>query len=225
MFEEIAINQNNYLNTVKNELTELDKQTVSIKVETDLQYGLYSDILKTVKQKIKIIDERRKEITKPLNDYVKERNAEFKPFIEFLESKKEIIEKEMLRFGREKAEKLRIEAEQKRQDDLKRLKEEEELQRMKAELTENKIDSVKADVLAIKQKELAESEVKIQTSFKTSNTNTIISENWDFEIIDEKQVPLDFCSPDPKKIKAAIKNGMKNIPGLRIFDKGKITSK
>ncbi len=225
MFEEIEVKQNDYLNSVKNELIELDKKTTEIKISNDNEFGVANDILKSVKLKIKTIEERRKEIVKPLNDYVSLRNAEFKPFTTHLEGIKSKIESEIMRYSRERQEQLRIEAEQKRQEELKRLKEEEELQRMKAELTENKIDEVKADLLAVKQKEVENTEIEIKNSFRTETVNTIISENWDFEIIDEKQVPLDFCSPDLKKLKQAVKNGMRNIPGLRIFDKGKITSR
>jgi hypothetical protein len=225
MFEEIEVKQNDYLNSIKSELIELDKKTTEIKISNDNEFGIANDILKSVKLKIKTIEDRRKDIVAPLNDYVSLRNAEFKPFSKHLEDIKGKIESEIMRYNRERQEQLRIEAEQKRQEELKKLKEDEELQRMKAELTDNKIDIIKADVMAIKQKEIENSEIEIKNSFRTDTVNTIISENWDFEIINEKEVSLDFCSPDPKKIKLAIKNGQREMSGIRIFDKGKITSR
>jgi|WetSurMetagenome_2_1015567.scaffolds.fasta_scaffold415780_2 hypothetical protein len=225
MFEEIEVKQNDYLNSVKNEIMELDNKSLAMKISNDNEYGFASEILKMVKLKIKNIEERRKEITAPLNDYIRIRNAEFKPFTNHLEELKTNIEAEMFRYNKILQEKLRIEAEQKRQEELKRLKEEESLQRMKASLTENKIDDFKADVIAIKQKEIENKEVEIKNSFKTESVNTIVSECWDFEIINDDDIPANLKSGDPKKIKLAIKSGLRECQGLRIFDKGRITSR
>lgn len=225
MFEEIEVKQNDYLNSVQNELTELDQKSVAMKISNDDEYGYAAEMLKAVKNKISQIETRRKEITAPLREYIEARNAEFKPFTIHFESIKKNVEAEMFRYNKERQEILRLEAEKKRAEDLAKLKEDEELQRMKAELSGNKVEEVKADVIAIKQKELESKEVEVKNSFNTGRVNTIISENWDFEILNEDQVPRMFCSPDPKKIRAAIKNNLRDCEGLRIFDKGKITSR
>lgn len=40
---------------------------------------------------------------------------------------------------------------------------------------------------------------------------------WDFEIQDAEKVPLDFWKVDLEGIEKAVKNGMRNIPGVKIF--------
>ena len=44
-------------------------------------------------------------------------------------------------------------------------------------------------------------------------------ETWQFEVVDEKLVPREFMSPDPKKIGAVVRSQKKlaSIPGVRIW--------
>lgn len=45
-----------------------------------------------------------------------------------------------------------------------------------------------------------------------------ITKRWTYEILDESQIPREFCSPDSKKINEAIKGGVREVPGLKIFE-------
>jgi hypothetical protein len=42
---------------------------------------------------------------------------------------------------------------------------------------------------------------------------------WTAEITDPDQVPREYCSPDQTKINQAVKAGVRQIPGVRIFEK------
>lgn len=42
---------------------------------------------------------------------------------------------------------------------------------------------------------------------------------WDFEIVDAAQVPREFCTPDQAAIRQAVKAGIREIPGVRVFEK------
>ncbi len=44
-----------------------------------------------------------------------------------------------------------------------------------------------------------------------------IAKIWSWEVIDEESIPRSFCSPDSKKINSAIKKGIREITGLKIF--------
>lgn len=52
-------------------------------------------------------------------------------------------------------------------------------------------------------------------------TSAYIKRPWIYEITDESAVPAKYCVPNPPKIKAAIKAGIREIPGLRIFQETK----
>jgi hypothetical protein len=44
-----------------------------------------------------------------------------------------------------------------------------------------------------------------------------LSETWDFEVMNPDRVPTEFLMIDEKSIKDAVKNGIRNIPGVKIF--------
>lgn len=43
--------------------------------------------------------------------------------------------------------------------------------------------------------------------------------DWTFEITDPDQVPRQFCVPDERLIRAAVKAGLKELAGVRIYEK------
>lgn len=49
-------------------------------------------------------------------------------------------------------------------------------------------------------------------------TSAHVRKVWTFEITDPGTVPREYCSVDESKIRAAIKNGIRTIEGVRIFE-------
>ena len=45
---------------------------------------------------------------------------------------------------------------------------------------------------------------------------------WTYEIVNEPLVGREFCTPDSKLINAAIKKGLRESPGLRIFQEKRV---
>lgn len=54
---------------------------------------------------------------------------------------------------------------------------------------------------------------------KKLNTTKGIRKTMDFEILDPTLVPREYCSPDEKLLREAVKNQVNTIPGVRIFEK------
>ena len=48
-------------------------------------------------------------------------------------------------------------------------------------------------------------------------TSAFIKRPWTFEVQEDDKVPREYCCPDGKKIKDAVKGGIRNIPGVRIY--------
>ena len=46
-----------------------------------------------------------------------------------------------------------------------------------------------------------------------------LKDEWDFEILDEKIIPQFYFKLDENKINESIKNGIRKIPGIKIFKK------
>lgn len=61
-----------------------------------------------------------------------------------------------------------------------------------------------------------------ETSNKITRTDTGVSafakKPWVFEILDENKIPREFCSPDKQKIRDAVKQGIREMAGCRIFE-------
>ena len=41
---------------------------------------------------------------------------------------------------------------------------------------------------------------------------------WKAEVYDDSKVPVMYCAPDMQKIRNAVKSGVREIPGVRIFE-------
>ena len=86
---------------------------------------------------------------------------------------------------------------------------------------------IEADALAQAEEEgVSEVEVAIVNDVKTErgevSTSSVVKK-WQHEVEDETKVPVEYMSVDEKKLKQAVKDGIRDIPGVRIFEKSSIT--
>jgi len=101
--------------------------------------------------------------------------------------------------------------EQKKIDEAKiRLEQEQrDLEAEKARIEADK--KAEADRLALEEQKKKE----LESVVEVKGIRTI----WDFEIVDDNKVAREFCSADAKKIRQAVKNGIRIIDGVRIFSR------
>jgi len=193
--------ENLQLEPIRKEVDEVLYNFQEIKpVNTEEEYTQCGDTIKVLKFKVKKLEEKRKELTAPILVAKKNIDDNFKAITEPLEEVISKIESEMKVFWR--ADQERKNAEQKRLEAA-------AIEKAKAEGKEE------VQVEIVNEKKSATGEI----------SKTIYQENWKFEVINENEVPVIYCSPYKKKIDEAIKNGLREIKGLRIFDDGKITSR
>lgn len=89
-----------------------------------------------------------------------------------------------------------------------------QMQRDKEELERQKeIQKAEAEALKLEKAEAR----KVKAAPKTNQVTTT-----KFEITDESAVDRIYCSPDEKLIREAIKLGVKNIAGVRIYEEKKV---
>ena len=69
------------------------------------------------------------------------------------------------------------------------------------------------------RKQIAESE---QAAVVADTKVKGILKRWTWELVDEEKVPKAFCTSDSKKINAAIKEGIRDISGIRIFEESTV---
>lgn len=231
------------------------------------------------------LEEKRIEITKPLNDFVKEVNILFKETATPILTAKNNVKQKILAYNQEQ-ERLRREEEEKRlakeRARLRKLEEErlererleqrkrdeeerklrieqERLQKLEEERIAKEIEANKANEeeqrkireeaekqrlererlekerLEIEQqkREAQEERLRLEEEKRFMEEKRIAEENeakqaeemrvkgivkrMAWEIVNEENIPRVFCSPDSKKINEAVKSGIRNIEGVRIF--------
>ena len=182
----------NKMTIIKQEVDEFlyDNQTVTISSQQD--YLSASDTLKIITQKIKKVEEKRKEYTQPLDEAKKRIMADFQAITKPLEEFVATVKSKMLEWYR---------IEQKRLDEEQKKLEAEALKKAK----EQNISEVQVAVV---------NEIKTQ---RAEFSTTTIRKTWTHEITDDKEVPREFLMPDEKKIMQAVRSGIREIKGVRIY--------
>ena len=167
------------------------------------QYRFATDKLKQAKNMLKWLDERRKKITKPIDEAKSQVMAEYKKSVEPINDFISSLNKAMIDY--QDAEQRRLNIEQERI-------EEEALAKAKAEgLSEIQVPVVN----------------EVSNSVRGSIATSFIKDNWMFEVVDESLVPREYLSVDPVKVNKAIKSadGLRNIEGLNIYNERKVNSR
>lgn len=181
-------------------------------IENEEQLSVGVDILSEIKQRVKGVEAERAALVKPLNEHVKLINAKFKTVTEPLEEAAHILSNKVLARQRViQAEKSRIAEEQRKQ------KEEELL--AAAAKKEAIGDTEKAEQLLDYASKVKARE--ISTGHGTfTEAKSGITKRWTFEIVDLAATGKDgsqYLMLDSSKVREAIRQGVREIPGLRIF--------
>jgi chromosome segregation ATPase len=171
---------------------------------------------KKVKDYQKQIEALRKELVGPLNDRVKAINEYAKGLAAPLNEVETHLKREIARFEDEQ--------ERIRQAELRKLEElrEQERLRLEAEAAAHKqeslpesargIDVVKNLELQAVDREIRREEKKVEAS-AISN----VRRPWKGEVVNESVIPREYLTVDMTKINAAIRAGVREIVGVRIF--------
>lgn len=167
------------------------------------------EFLAQVKHRAKIVEEKRKSYTDPLNAVIKKIKADFDTITDPLSQAEVVVKKGIQTFRdaeafREK-ERVRKEAEEKARAEI------------------NKIQN--GDVSAATIEKAQEASAAVQAANveapRTVTTQTgqlRTRKDWKFEVLDAAAVPRELCTPDPKLIREAVKNGAREIAGVKIWE-------
>lgn len=171
-----------------------------IVVSNKEEYSYWGDILKLCKNKIKEVEEERKEYTKPIDEAKKRLMDKEKAITQPIKDYMTRIESKMGIFYKEE--------EKKRLEEQKRLEEEAIKQAEE------------------KGEETAVVEV-IQDEAKTARGNIATStarKEYEFEVLNILDVPRKYLVPNDSLIKQDLKKGVE-IPGIKPIEKIKFTSR
>lgn len=165
-------------------------RTFTIETKEDLEFA--AEILTDTKQSIKRLDDKRKEITDPMNKALKAANALFKPAITFYEECERLIKSKI------------VEAHKKAEDAA------------RIALESAGAAAVEGDAGALTTAlQVHDAAVEFPAAdglqYRTS---------WKFEIMDEALIPREYMTPNLALIKGVVthKKGATEIPGVRVYE-------
>ncbi len=202
---------------------------IKVSDEPSMQKALLAG--KEAKHFHKMIEDKRKELVKPLNDEVKAINDYAKSITSPVAQVEAHIKSELLGYERVLEQKRR--EEQARLDAEKKAKEAELAQKAREEQERKQMEEafgVEEDDATQKRNELvskAEQErEKAELDRDTKAQQKAISQNkvsgtrkvWKFEITSSGEVPREYLMVNETMIRSAVNNGIREIPGVRIYE-------
>lgn len=185
--------------TNNNAVMALDHLTTFNKIITDEDYQASIDLLKQIKQMMHELEDARTSITKPINENLREINAQFTEPSSRLQMVERRLKALTANYVTEKrAEQQRMVAEAAA-----------ELARSQgAGAGQSAPEATDKYVATVQQAATASAPVVSGVSF---------SEKWDWSVTDLALVPREYLCIDTAKVNAAVKSGTRQIPGLNIF--------
>lgn len=186
---------------------EIEQQARTMTVTADTLDDA-ANALASIARLKKGIEERRVSWVKPLNDTVKKVNDWFKSVAAPLESADKLLRGKIQTYQAEEARRRREEEER-----LRKLAEKEHAKQVaKAERKGEEPPPPPPTVV------VPGPATTIRSSAGTVSTTKV----WDFEIVDESQIPREFLMVDTTKIRKVVQAGLRNIPGVRIYERDQL---
>jgi hypothetical protein len=182
---------------IENSIKPIIKQADILVVETEDDVDTASQFLRKIKDAEIILEDKRKEFTAPLNTSLKAINSTFKEMKEPLILARDSIQVKILSWRKEE--------QRKKDEEAKRLAEIVSKEKEEGNLEE--IEPVKLEPEKI----------------KTNIGNTQVRKYWNFKVFNVEDIPREYLQLNETKVRTAIRNGVREIPGLEIFQEEKIS--
>ncbi len=166
------------------------------------------EFLAQVKRRAKIVDDKRKEYVAPLKAGIDNVNADFKSILIPLEQAEAIVKKGMVAFR---------DAEEFKAREAARIEAEAVARRMIAEASRDMSqDNLERATEA--SWELNDARALAPKTVETQSGKAQFRKSWKFEVVEPNAVEREFCSPDDRIIRDAVKNGLRETRGIRIWE-------
>lgn len=185
------------------EASGLEQKANTLIVCDDVSAGEATNLLGFIATAKKKLEEKRKFFVKPLNDQVKKVNDLFKEYNAPLDNADRTLRGKVLSY--------RQEVQRKQREEEERLRKLAEKEQKRLEKKAEKTGQPAPPPIVIPMIEQAPK--TIQADLGSATTKTV----WDFQIIDESLIPREYLIVDERKIRAVVKAGIREIPGVRIY--------
>ena len=189
-------------------LDEIEKvKTVALNHEIvdDQTNAIAIDLVAQIKTLAKKLETKRKEIVAEPNKFVRQVNSFCKKFSEPLTAAEKALKTKIGQYQ------YRLELERRKKEEEIRKKNEELQRKLEEEAKKVGVEAPKITPLPA-SKSPDERVVRTDTGASAHTRKT-----WKAEIVDPGKVPREYCEPSMKLINNAVKMGVREIPGVRIY--------
>jgi len=195
----------------------LVERAVSFKVDSDATYEKGSQVLNYLKTQSATLDKLRKHFKQPILESGRRIDNFFKELTQPAKEAIEIVDGKMGVWWRIKEEERQKALEEARIAEAERVKAEQERERIQKDM--------KAEGIEAEEEDLPElpAAVIVPEVIQASGTN--VRKTWDFTVMELKKVPRIYLKLDEQAIRASIRDGVRDIPGLEIFEEVSFTKK
>jgi len=237
-----AIHQDAELARLQGQAAKVRTEAAALSVSTDDERDFAVAYLGEIATVKKAAEARRVALVKPLNDHVGSVNAFVKAFLLPVEEADKLLRGRVLTY--QQAQAAKVEAERKRQEDIRRAAEEEA--RRKEDEARRKLEeaarlegqdrakaqaamdaALQAEQEAIAHRVEAAAPVVAQpVPAKTVSTAlgaATVRKTWSYRVVDFNKVPIEYLALDTAKVTTAIREGTRVIAGLEIFQEDSLS--
>lgn len=203
----------------------IDERAKLVNVTDAVSYDNTVNFLKEVNTKLKDFKAQREKYIKPMKDSIKAIDDKLKEPIKLLEDTDTTLRAKLNAYLSEvhKREEERLELERKKAEDA-AIVEIDSLEAIKSQAGEYDEVTQKAIQRSIEnQQNKAINATAVTEKINLSTEAASVSMVWDFDVIDKAQIPLEFLKVDEVAIRNAIRNGERNISGVKIYQKPQLS--
>lgn len=198
--ERVKRDFNRHLETINSMLDQANEHNVNSRDSLEAAVGMASQAKTLGKE----LEAKRKEFVKVPNEYVKNVNAWVKKFVRPLNTIEATLKTKIAQYNH-KLEMERQEREKKAREEAAKLQAE-----IDREAKEKGIEGAKVTPISVPK---TDNVARTETG-ASAHTRKV----WKAEIVETSQVPREFCTPDMKLINEAVKAGIREIAGVRIWE-------
>lgn len=203
----------------------IDERAKLISVTDAVSYDTAVTFLKEVNTKLKDFKAQREKYIKPMKDSIKAIDDKLKEPIKLLEDTDTTLREKLNSYLNEvrKREEERLVLERKKAEDeaIKEIDYLEDAKRYAGEYDEVTQKAIQRTI-ENKQNKAIEATAFVE-KINLSTNSASVSMVWDFEVTDKSKLPLEYLKVDEVAIRNAIRNGQRDIAGVKIYQKPQIS--
>lgn len=215
----ISIEDQALLDSTKEQFAQIVESAKNFVVADDDSLERATDMVKVLKKGQSNLEKRRKELVGPHNERVKTINNIFKKIGEMANGGIQPLNGKMTQYHLQVEARLRKEEEERRRLEAEQLKAQGDELREKAELEGQDVEA-EMEKVQERQVELKGPITQAPKSVIRGNVgSSSVRKTWTFELLDIAKVPARYLQLNETAVRNAISMDIRNISGLRIFQK------